>query len=68
MYCQPRQITLNINDDGHGFDSAKIRPGSLGMNIMRERAESIGASLDINSVTDHGTEVIVTWQDFTKED
>jgi two-component system, NarL family, nitrate/nitrite sensor histidine kinase NarX len=33
----------------------------LGLNIMQERAQRIGAELDINSVLGEGTRVRVTW-------
>jgi signal transduction histidine kinase len=32
------------------------------MGIMRERAEAIGASLEVNSQPGHGTHVVVNWQ------
>jgi PAS domain S-box-containing protein len=52
---------LEIKDNGIGFDSANIKPTSLGMRIMRERAESIRASLDISSSPGRGTFVQVDW-------
>ena len=52
-------VVLIIADNGCGFDTA-VRPliRSLGIVGMRERAESIGAWLRVES-TDHGTRVIV---------
>jgi nitrate/nitrite-specific signal transduction histidine kinase len=40
---------LCITDDGEGFDPADIPPGHLGLTIMRERAESIGAHFSMES-------------------
>ncbi len=56
---------LIINDDGQGFDSEHIAPTSLGMGIMRERAESIGARLDISSIAGQGTRLTLNWKEGT---
>jgi PAS domain S-box-containing protein len=63
LHCQPREATLRIHDDGTGFDQNDILPNQLGVSIMRERAESIGASLQLDSQAGHGTQVVVHWQD-----
>lgn len=55
------RIILQIIDDGEGFDLATVSGTSLGLNIMRERAESIGASLDIITQPGYGTRVVVKW-------
>ena len=36
-------------------------PEQLGLGIMRERAEAVGAALRITSEVDHGTVITVTW-------
>jgi two-component system sensor kinase len=57
----PDTVVLTIADNGCGFDAAArlVQPTlSLGMVSMRERAESIGARLRVES-TSHGTRVIV---------
>ncbi len=56
-------VHLEINDNGLGFDLANTRPNSLGLRIMRERAEAIGAEWCINSAPGRGTQVSVTWND-----
>jgi PAS domain S-box-containing protein len=48
-------ILLQVRDDGRGFDPFQISPASLGLGIMRERAETIGARLDIQSHPGLGT-------------
>ncbi|MBN1221497.1 MAG: HAMP domain-containing protein [Anaerolineae bacterium] len=58
---QPDEIVLQICDNGCGFDPAAIPPDHLGLGIMHERAESIGAILKIESQAGEGTQVIVTW-------
>lgn len=42
-------------DDGKGMDVDKIRPGALGLNNMRERAELLGAAWAIDSQPGTGT-------------
>jgi signal transduction histidine kinase len=59
--CTDDRITLKISDDGSGFNPENIPPDSLGVSIMKERADEIGAALDIHSEPEKGTEVVVTW-------
>jgi signal transduction histidine kinase/CheY-like chemotaxis protein len=54
-------LMLSVEDDGRGFSPDDARPTSLGLNIMRERAEQIGAVLRVESAPGRGTQVIVTW-------
>jgi len=54
-------VELHISDDGRGFDPEGIPPESLGLGIMRERAEAIGATLKVESEIGYGTEVMVVW-------
>ncbi len=51
---------LQVRDDGRGFDPTQVPPASLGLGIMRERAEAIGARLDIQSRPGAGTVVTLT--------
>jgi nitrate/nitrite-specific signal transduction histidine kinase len=53
---------MRVRDDGRGFDVGSITPEHLGVSIMRERAEDIGADLEIVSSRDKGTTVGVTWR------
>ncbi len=62
LHCQPGRVALRISDDGCGFDPDDVLPDRLGMGTMRERAEQVGAALDIRSQLGHGTQVIVNWQ------
>jgi signal transduction histidine kinase len=55
------QVTLKVVDNGRGFKPLAKNLGHMGLRIMRERAEGIGATLDINSVTGEGTAITVTW-------
>jgi signal transduction histidine kinase len=51
--------TVEIRDDGLGFDLGAVASGrrSFGLQFMRERAELIGAALEVSSRPDAGTAV-----------
>ena len=55
-------LRLSIIDDGVGFDPASIPPDHLGLKIMRERAETVGAKLSIYSEPGEGAVVTVAWE------
>ena len=53
---------LTVRDDGHGFETTVgVRPGSFGLTSMRERAASVGATVEITSSVGEGTKVMATW-------
>jgi len=56
--ADPPHAMLTIADDGHGLGTP--RSDSYGLRIMRERAERIGASLDIRSREGGGAQVSLT--------
>jgi signal transduction histidine kinase len=55
-------VSLRISDDGCGFDPQAVPAGHLGLGIMRERAQAIGARLHIDSTAGEGTRIDVTWR------
>jgi signal transduction histidine kinase len=55
-------VHIEIKDNGVGFDPGWVKPTSLGLRIMHERAEGIQAQLQIISQPDLGTTVILDWQ------
>jgi two-component system nitrate/nitrite sensor histidine kinase NarX len=57
----PEGIGLHISDDGRGFDPGAVAPEHLGLRIMRERAQAIGAVLEIVSAPARGTTLSVRW-------
>lgn len=63
LHCRAGQVMLRISDDGKGFDPSLVPPERLGLAIMRERAEAIGATLETKSQIGHGTEIVVAWPD-----
>jgi signal transduction histidine kinase/PAS domain-containing protein len=56
------RVELAIRDDGIGFDPGSIAPNSLGLGIMRERAEAVGAALTVESQPGAGTQIEVVWR------
>jgi PAS domain S-box-containing protein len=65
--CRPHRATLQIIDDGKGFATSRQASGSFGLSDMKERAEQIGASLEIKSESGQGTEITVDWHDRAEE-
>ncbi len=52
-------VTLEIGDDGLGFDASAPHPGHLGLQSMRERADRLGGTCLIHSAPGRGTTVRV---------
>jgi two-component system nitrate/nitrite sensor histidine kinase NarX len=63
LLCRPQRAVVNIADDGVGFDPAEILLDRLGLGTMRERAQGIGANLNIESQPGKGTQISVLWQE-----
>jgi signal transduction histidine kinase len=63
LCCQPEGVELLVSDDGRGFNVQDISPEHLGLGIMRERADAIGAMLKIESQIGQGTQVLIVWPD-----
>jgi len=57
-------VQITVQDDGQGFELDQARPESFGLNIMRERAEDIGAALAIESAPRAGTTISAIWHRF----
>ena len=57
-------LRLTVQDDGIGFGPGlnAERPGAYGIRGMRERAQQIGAELEIQSAPGQGTLVGVEWE------
>jgi signal transduction histidine kinase len=63
LFISPTCVRFEVCDNGIGFDLSSTKPTSLGMRIMRERAEAIGADFRISSTPGSGTCVEVTWNE-----
>ena len=55
-------LELEIADDGRGFDPAAIPAGHFGLTIMHERAQAVGASIQVRSRAGQGTVVVMSWR------
>jgi nitrate/nitrite-specific signal transduction histidine kinase len=63
------RLRITVEDDGRGFDPARVEWAGqryFGLQIMRERAESIGGHLELDSRPGHGTRVTI-WMPFLRE-
>jgi signal transduction histidine kinase len=56
------QVILHVSDDGQGFDPGSVVRDHLGLEIMRERAQTVGTVLTIDSQPGQGTRVSLVWQ------
>jgi PAS domain S-box-containing protein len=61
LFMTPAGVRLEICDNGVGFDLSTLKATSLGLRIMRERAEAIGAEFSIASEPGSGVCVEVDW-------
>ncbi len=60
-------VRLSVSDDGCGFDVQTVPPDHLGLKIMRERAEAIGARMSVVSEPGEGTQVTISWAKASRE-
>jgi signal transduction histidine kinase len=55
----PEGVTLDVYDDGTGFDPAAAAPpsdaGGYGLRAMRQRVEQLGGTLSVESSPGEGT-------------
>jgi two-component system sensor histidine kinase UhpB len=54
------EVTLTVADDGAGFDIGNTPADSYGLRVMRERAEAVGARLEVDSAPGRGTRIAVS--------
>jgi len=52
------EVHLEVRDNGHGFDPETQIPGN-GLKNMRQRAEELGGSFDLESAPGNGTQVSI---------
>jgi signal transduction histidine kinase len=55
------EVSLIVTDDGVGFDPVDETEGSMGLRIMQERADMIGAQLCVTSSPGAGTSIALRW-------
>jgi signal transduction histidine kinase/ligand-binding sensor domain-containing protein len=54
-----RELEMQIIDNGIGFNPKHVSPKSLGLGFMKERADNIGAKIEVQSEIDKGTHITV---------
>jgi signal transduction histidine kinase len=59
---EENSVKLRVLDNGRGFAQGAQKPDSLGLDIMTERAASIGAELIIDSTAGIGTAITALWK------
>lgn len=59
LHSSDGAVSLLVQDDGHGFDSAAARTG-YGLRNMQARAEQHGGALRVESTIGSGTRVVLT--------
>jgi signal transduction histidine kinase len=57
LACRDGMVTLEVADDGMGFDASGSFPGHLGLKSMPERAERLGGQVMVTSTPGAGTQV-----------
>jgi len=58
---EQEQVMLTISDNGCGFDPATVSSQSLGLRSMKERMESIGGTLLLQSSSGQGTRIVACY-------
>ena len=61
LACGEEGVRLAVSDNGKGFAPQQALRDRLGLGIMLERAEAIGASLKIESQLGQGTTISTFW-------
>lgn len=63
MHCREcrKCVRITVTDNGRGFDASSVTSDHMGLWIIRERAQEIGAALTIESTQEQGTRVEVIW-------
>jgi signal transduction histidine kinase len=58
---EPPNLILEVKDDGSGISSASLEKSEgFGLRNMRLRASQIDGKLDIHTVANHGTSIVLT--------
>jgi signal transduction histidine kinase len=63
--CAGPSAVVTIEDDGRGFDPARVSAsmeGGFGLASMRERVELIGGTIDVHTAPGAGTRIVVHLQ------
>ena len=56
------RVKIVISDNGRGFDPSQIPPNHYGTTIMRDRTQSLGGDIHIDSRPGAGTRIVLSFQ------
>jgi PAS domain S-box-containing protein len=62
VVSDPHGALLEVRDDGVGLDPDAVEGDHMGLAIMRERAQEIGAEFEIARMEPAGTRVVFRWR------
>jgi signal transduction histidine kinase len=54
---EPRELLVDVSDDGVGFDPSARQPGHLGLRTMAQRVEQLGGALRVEARPGRGTRI-----------
>ena len=63
----PARTILTIKDNGRGYDPEQKLAGHMGVEIMRERANSAKINLDIDFLIGNGTKINAIWNNLNEK-
>lgn len=66
VQADENQLQIAVEDNGRGYDPSQPSHG-MGTTTMRDRAQAIGAQIEVNSQPNEGTKVILTMELGVKE-
>ena len=61
------RLKLTVQDNGTGFQLSDKNRSGMGIRIMRYRAKVIGATLDLQSQANHGTQIVCVFSPSSRE-
>jgi len=61
LYRENGEVALVVSDDGRGFDPGSGKAG-IGLKTMRERAEKLGGTLEIQSDVESGSSINIKFK------
>jgi PAS domain S-box-containing protein len=61
------RLKLTVQDNGTGFQPSDKNRSGMGIRIMRYRAKVIGATLDLQSQANHGTQIACVFSPSSRE-
>ena len=59
LFCREGKLIIQIEDNGVGFDKAKTKAGSLGMNTLKERVALLKGEIEIDTAPQKGTNIFI---------